>query len=272
MKNRNNLNAAGAALAILLLAGLQNLSATAPSSDVSLVWNFGTAANAAAPDSAVGVTGASLATVTPGLFAEGWLNQLTGLPGANGVWDLGNNGNIALNNSAGLTGATDHARNITVRVVQYHDSGGMYDQATVVSVPGATLESTTTSTLASAGNFGDWVVQESRWKASANTAVNTILVQGATAAKKGSVIDQVSVLAQVAAPSAQLTIQKVGGEGGQVQISWPSDFAGMELQASSNPGNANGWSKVQQTPQLSGGRYSVTVEASGAKFYRLMQP
>ena len=75
MKNRNNLTAVAAALTLLLLAGVHNLSATAPSSDVSLVWNFSTAANPAVPDSAAGVTGDSLATVTPGLFAEGWLNQ-----------------------------------------------------------------------------------------------------------------------------------------------------------------------------------------------------
>lgn len=270
MKNRMNRTASGMALALGLIAGgVQSLSAAVP---VSTVWEFATGSNSAVPDSAAGITGTSHATVSPGLFAEGWVGQLTGLPGANGVWDLGNSGTITLNNPAGIAGPNAQERNITVKVVQYHDSGGFYDQATVVSVPGATLLSNNTYTVASGGNFGNWVAQETVWQADANSAVNTILITGATGAKKGSVIDQVVVQTSVVATAPQLSIRNLGTDNRQVEISWSADYAGMDLQSTADPADASGWSKVTQTPQLSGATYSLTVEASGAKFYRLKQP
>lgn len=273
MKNRMNRTAAGVALALVLLAGgVQPVCAAASGPAVSLVWDFTSAANPAQPDAATGVSGASHATIGAGQFAEGWVSQLNGWPGT-GFWDLGNSGSITLNNSTALVASGTQRMKITVKVRQYQDSGGLgYDQSTLVSVPGATAGATSLSTVAPAGNLGDWVVQETEWTLAPNSVATTIVVQGATAPKKGTVIDQIIVQATIVAPAPALSIRKVGTDNRQVEISWSAEFAGMELEASADPGNAAGWSKVQQVPQLSGGIYSVTLEASGAKFYRLKQP
>jgi hypothetical protein len=274
MKNLMNQTLAAAALVGALLASVTSTSSANPTpATLSLTWGFGTAANPAPPDSATGVTGSPLAVIAPGQFAEGWFDQMLGLPGASGAWDLGNAGSITLNNASGLGGPADQARNITVKVVQYYDSGGFYDEHTTVSVPGAVLTSTSVSIFSPSGNFGDWVVQETHWTAAAGTPVNSIVINGATSPKKGSVIDQVMVQSSAAgAAGAQLSIRKSGTAENLVEISWSADYAGMVLEANSDLSDGNGWSAVPTAPQLSGGTYSVTVEATGAKFYRLKQP
>lgn len=273
MKNRINQTAAGVALALVLLAGgVQSVCAAASGPAVSLVWDFSSAANPAQPDSATGVTGASHATIGAGPFAEGWVSQLNGWPGS-GFWDLGNSGSITLSSTTALVASGAHHIKITVKVRQYQDSGGLgYDQSTLVSVPGATAGSTSVATVAPAGNLGDWVVQETEWTLAPNSVATTIVVQGATAPKKGTVIDQIVVQAAIVAPTPALSIRKVGTDNRQVEISWSADFADMELESTSDPANASGWSKVQQTPQLAGAVYSVTLEAGGSKFYRLKRP
>src|SRR5205823_11855001 len=115
---------------------------------------------------------------------------------------------------------------------------------------------------AGATSLGDWVVDTTQWQVPADGVVNSVSI---TSAYDGSLVDRVTIetSATVSAPP-QLTIQRVGADGRQVQISWPASYANMALESSVNPANAAGWTAVQATVQVSGNVRSVTVDAVGA--------
>jgi hypothetical protein len=241
----------------------------------SYFWQFATSANPASPDTATGGVGTAAASITPGLFSDGWLSNNAAVFGnANGIWNLGQNGEIVVSDDAGLTGTGSPAASISVQVVQYID-GGIYSSHAVVTIPGAVAVSTNSSVAPglTAGPIGGWIVDETIWSVEAGTPITSIAI--ASAVPNGSVIDSVSVQATSgsggSAPSPVLTIQ--GPVGGNVTISWSANFSNMVLESNSELTNSQGWSTVQASAQVNGNTVSVTVPAgSGTQFYRLKQP
>jgi hypothetical protein len=232
---------------------------------ISNDWRFDTGANPATPEVSAGGGGTPQATIAPGPFSSGWL-ATDDIFGANtGIWDLGRNGTITLNNSGGLTGDSSQGREITLKVSQWND-GGIYSALNTVTVPGATAVSSTVYP-ASMVDLGEWEVQETHWQAGPGSAVNSITITGAY---NGSLVDEV-VLEVSVLPPAQLTIQPIGGS--QVQLSWPDSYSTMILQSNPNVTDPQGWKSVQTQPQHNGNMLSVTVDsAASAQFFRLKQP
>src|SRR5690349_12702006 len=83
---------------------------------VTHIWSFSSSASPVASDS-----GAGTATISPGRFSSGWLENLSALTGgAGGYWDLGQSGSINLNFANGpVTNGT--IKSITVKVTQWWD-------------------------------------------------------------------------------------------------------------------------------------------------------
>ena len=108
-------------------------------------WKFANGSTQSAP---VENTGGALASVTPGSFSSGWTNH-EDLFGATsgGVWDLGSSGKITVDNVAGVVGDAGQDRVFTVKVTEWND-GGIYNESSAVSVPGAELVSSTVDTTA----------------------------------------------------------------------------------------------------------------------------
>ena len=231
-------------------------------------WKFANGSTQSAP---VENTGGALASVTPGSFSSGWTNH-EDLFGATsgGVWDLGSSGKITVDNVAGVVGDAGQDRVFTVKVTEWND-GGIYNESSAVSVPGADLVSSTVDTTATEAvnattSFGQWVVNETKWHAHANAHVSSAVITGA---QYGSVVNQVALVsnsATVVAPP-QLSINQVAG---QTVISWPSSYSDYVLESTSDLNNPQGWTAVSVGVQVNGGVASVTVDGTASQqFYRL---
>jgi hypothetical protein len=272
MPMKNDINRTTALLSALVAftVGLTTAQTSAASANISYDWQFSTSANPAPPESAVGGTGAALAAIAPGPFSGGWISNNAILGTAQGVWDLGSTGVITLANSAGLAGGSGQERLITVSVTQYQD-GGIYGQLATVSVPGAALVSSATS-VAGFTLIGQWTAAQTQWRAGAGTPVNSIVIAGVAG---GSLVDEVSMASSFSGvvQPPQLTIQRVGPDNSQVEISWPASYSNMVLQSTSAIASPLGWAPVPDQGQVSGTVRVVTVDAAGtAQFYRLKQP
>jgi hypothetical protein len=57
--------------------------------------------------------------------------------------------------------------------------------------------------------------------------------------------------------------------GGQLQISWPTDHTGWQLQAQTNNLGTN-WVNVSASAQTN--QMTLPINATGAVFFRLMRP
>jgi len=265
MKNAMNGTIAALTAAATLVVGAYVASAdTGAASVVSQQWRFATGANPAAPDAASGGAAGSLASIAPGPFASPWIASSPGFGSVQGVWDLGKNGAITLQNPAGLEVPSGEARYVTVRVVQYQD-GGIFDQLTRVSVPGATQIGTRTSQV-STTLLGEWVVAETQWRVEVGEVVSAISITGVP---DGTLVDDVSITASLASgvTGPQLTIRR---DGSNVAISWTANGASAVLESNTDPADPHGWSAVTEPVQSNGDLRSVTTGASSTvRFYRL---
>jgi hypothetical protein len=133
------------------------------------------------------------------------------------------------------------------------------------------LGSTTTPLPGSSGIFGAWNKQQTQWQIDAANPVNTVVIAGAVT---GTIIDEVKVQsASAVVQPPQLSIQRVGPNQGQIQISWPASYSNMILEASANLSNPQGWTAVPGQVVVNGDTASITLNAAGAaQFYRLKQP
>lgn len=262
---KNLLKQTAAASMILMISGLAAQSAqNLPAS--SYEWRFGTIANPALPEVSAG--GSAQASIGLGQFASGWMSTNAILGSAQGIWDLGRRGTITLSNPSGLAGNLGQERLVTISVVQYQD-GSIYNQLADISIPGASLVSSGTSTE-SVADIGDWVVAQTQWKVPAGASADFVQI---TSAYNGSLVNGVTVESTSASVSApQLSIRPLGAGNG-VEISWPDSYTGWVLESTDNAADANGWTLVGGTVQTSGGLHFVQKDASdSARFYRLKQP
>src|SRR5436309_2110537 len=107
---KNNLKPMTIVRAVLVVAATLSLARTPaalgspPPTPISYQWQFVTGASPLAPDVSTGGTGTASATITPGQFSDGWLEENPVFGYANGVWDLGRSGTITLSNASGLAG------------------------------------------------------------------------------------------------------------------------------------------------------------------------
>lgn len=233
-------------------------------------WHFNSSASPALPDLVTTPPASCQATIQPGDFASGWLDANPIFGSAQGVWDLGRLGTITCSGLGGLVGSAGQERACTVRVTQYND-GAIYNEISAVSVPGATLMSSSV-TSGGAGALGDWVTQETHWRFPPTAAADVVQI---TSAYDGSLVDQVTVetAAVVALPPPQLSIRRVGAGGNQVEVSWPAEYSTMVLESNADASDPQGWVAVELPVETSAGVSSVTVAATGtAQFYRLKQP
>jgi len=241
-------------------------AATLPAQAVVYEWQFDGDSNPATPRVSPGLKGDALAAITPGPASDGWVATNAILGDAQGVWDLGQSGSISLSFPSGL-GADGSL--VTVKVIQYSD-GGFYSASAKVAVDGAALVGTKSSVV-SPTLIGQWKVEETQWRASANGPITSISVAGV---HDGSLIDQVVVQsALVVTPPPILSIRPVGQGSTQVVVSWPTGNGGMVLEQSPDLSNPAAWQPVPQTVQTDGDVSSVTLDVIGdAQFYRLRQP
>jgi hypothetical protein len=254
-----------AALAALSsdVRGDQGSAAPLPAPAVVYDWQFAggvsPALPTASPDGAVGAQ----AVVAPGPAADGWITDNSILGDAQGVWDLGQSGTIDIRIPAAA--GAGHGLT-TVKVVQYSD-GGIYSGTAKVSVAGAALMGTKSS-VASSTLFGQWIVEETQWRASGSTPITSVSIAGL---HDGSLIDQVEVRSSLAVSQPPvLSIRPVGENNAQVEVSWPASMSGLVLEQS---GGSNGWEVVTQPVQTVGDKSSVILDlVEGARFYRLRQP
>src|ERR1035437_3215960 len=91
-------------------------------------WKFVTSAPHVTPEGG----GLATATAAPRSFSMGWTNKDSILGKADGIWDLGRNGTITLDNLSGLLGDQSLARTFTVSVVQFKNH--MYGDLATVSI------------------------------------------------------------------------------------------------------------------------------------------
>lgn len=268
MKNILNGTARAFAVAALLTVGFGIANDAAAGAIKVEVWQFNSG-NAALPaELATNTTPQGTAVVTPGNFASGWLEQNPLFGSATGVWDLGQNGTIDCSGLASLIGGPGQERTVTIKVKQYND-GAMYADYATVFVPSATLQSSKV-TAAGSGTLGAWYVEETRWKVSAAATVDAVTILGAD---YGTLVDQVSVeaAALVVLPQPKLSIRALAT--GEIEVSWPSAYNTMLLEASGDAADSQGWTPVSAPVQTSGEVSSVILEKQpGAKFYRLRQP
>ena len=245
----------------LVLAG----AAARGETDAVTQWRFDTAANPAVPEVAGDLGVGAQAVVTPGELGLGWQKQFPGFGDRTGYWDLGKGGSITFN--LAHTAAVPYARRLSVQVCQWFD-GGIYSQLAAVSAPGATSAEGNVGDV-TPGNIGGWVAIETLLTVPANTPLSSVLVSGAST---GSVIDSVSFAVDSASASPPiLSIRTLGGDTGQVEISWPLWAGSGGLETTSDLGSPN-WTPVQDQPQALPDRYAVVTSAGGAaKFFRLKQ-
>jgi hypothetical protein len=266
---KNRLNMAAITLGISLLSAQVGLAGSGVS---TFTWRYPTSANPAQMAGA-GQTGVGLANIAVGQFGVGWLQGNPVFGKASGIWDLGQNGTMTLNNVSQLIGNASQPRTFTLRVVQYID-GAIYNEFATVTVSGAqnvATSQTTLTALTTDASMGEWVAVDTQWSVPAGVTVNQVVIAGGLT---GGLINQVALTSATATfvlPSPQLTIQTISS--GEVRVSWPADNSGVVLQSTSDLNNANSWTPVGASVQTIGGVNSVTLEATSAQqFYRLAQP
>ena len=245
---------------------ITQIQATALSAGSTYEWRFDSGANPAVPEVSGG--GAAQASISPGEFSDGWIAKAKILGAAQGIWDLGKSGTIALSLPAGVVGASGL---VTVKVVQYYDHGGaLYSELATISVPGAETVNINSGVTATT-SLGGWFTDETQFRAPAGATVNSILITGASG---GSLIDSVVVEPSLSVLQPPvLSIKPAGPDNSQVTISWPANYSTMVLESTADLNDSNGWTPVQQAIQTTGDTSSVTLDAAGGvRFYRLKQP
>ena len=235
--------------------------ATTVSAGAVYEWRFDSGANPAAPEVSAG--GIAQAAISPGEFSDGWIAQAKILGAAQGIWDLGKSGTIALSLPADAVGASGL---VTVKVVQYYDQGGtLYSELATVSVPGAETVNIN-SAVTAATTMGGWFTDETQFRAAAGATVNSVLITGASG---GSLIDSVVVEPSLTVvPPPILSIQPAGPDNSQVNISWPAaNYSTMVLESTTDLNDPNGWTPVQQAVQTTGDTSSVTLDVAGGRAF-----
>jgi hypothetical protein len=263
---------AGAMFATALTLGAASDAPAAPAGQLEYSWAFATGDNPSAPATSGAGAASASAAITTGFGTIGWLSSNAALGTAAGIWDLGQNGKITLNATSSFTGASTPASELRVKVVQWID-GGIYYSHAGVSASGAHVVSTNSTPvpgISPPGGLGEWILEETVWNVDAGASVASVLVSGAN---PDSVIDSVTITAiPVGEPVLPvLTIVPVN-LGGQVKISWPTNFSSMTLQSNAEADNPSGWSPVGLPPQIDAGGNYVIIDATNAlQYYRLKQ-
>ena len=245
--------------AIAAMCALGAFSAQS-STTAQIEWRFESAGTPATPDANTTSISGALAQVNPGEMSVGWNLSQPGLDGGSGLWDLGRSGTVHLNLPAA------NLRQITVQVRQWND-GFIYSDCASVTVPGATLKSTT-QVEETTGPVGGWITQKTVWEAVGGPISGVDLTGPAT----GSVIDKVAVVTTAAAVQPLvLSIQPAGGSD-SVELSWPESAGNAVIESATDLSDPSGWSALAESAQLSNGRYSLVVATGGAaRYFRLKQ-
>jgi len=230
-------------------------------------WSFSSSSNPASPEAFTNPNGIPQAAISVGSYGTGW-SKGPFLDRTN-MWDIGLNGQISLA-IPNFGGSATSWKYLEVQVTYFSD--GTFYLPPTTSIAGATnLSSQVVNNQASGP--GVWYTAQSVWLVQPALASETVLV--ASGASQGAIINQVVIDTLCPAPGQKgvsLSIQVVGPNGGQVQISWQGGLPGVVLQSNARLDDPNGWSKVQATIQTLGCISSVTLDAvDGLRFYRLKQ-
>jgi hypothetical protein len=264
---KNTFNSSVTALIVAVTTVL--IAVCAQAATTQTVWTFDSNDTPAVPVG--GPLGSSVQAVfVPGEFSMGWLSGSPLFGAGSGLWDLGREGTITVENMTALLGEPTVSRTFSVRVVQWVDSG-IYTVPAQVSIPGAVRISRTDSPLGpvtegSAGATG-WIIEETQWRVPPGVVAGALKV---TSAHDGSIIDSLAIEAAPAAPvDLILSIQPAAGDPGSIELSWP-ESAGSATIESFNPAASTDWSPLVTAPSVVGGRYQVTVRAGdAAQLFRL---
>lgn len=232
-------------------------------------WSFGTAANPAAPDLAVGVGAQGSAAIAVGEFSIGWQAELPGMGAVSGVWDLGREGAMRLPLPALVSEPASKDRLLLVKVSQYMD-GGIYPDMATLGIVGATYVGDMFD-LGAGGNVGGWIEDQQVWRVPAGATAAEVVLLGAF---NGSLIDRISIEAgEDAVVPVQLGIRALAGEPRQMEITWNAAPGAYVLQSSLSLETGAAWELVDAPVDLAGTLHTVRVNATeAARFFRLVKP
>ena len=234
------------------------------------LWKFATSAASVTPVSG----GSATATASPGSFSSSWTAHNSILGNANGIWDLGRNGTIALDNLPNFSASPGQSQLVTIGVVQF--TGGPYNGLATITIPGAHCVhtnqlATVISSLGSPDAWGDWVLNETQWSLPPGVTASSVVI---TSAYNGSLVNQVTLASTSIATTVvgpQLTIQWLGVSQSKVQVSWSASLTN-QLQVTADLSHPH-WVAVSAAVTTAGGFNSVTLDATAAaQFYQLAQP
>jgi hypothetical protein len=245
-----------------LAAATMLMGSQAVGGERSAAWRFDTA-EGSSPEANSGFTGAHC-QVNVGANGLAWNQTFPGTGGADGLYDLGQSGNIELSLPNGLV--TGPAQ-LTVKVRQWYD-GWIFGQLVSVQVPGANFANTTVLQL-TPGNVGGWVTTEWVWDVPPGVKASSVTVTGPSA---GAVVDEVSLKAPEAIPVAPfvLTIEPVSGEPGSLELSWPEAAGVAAVESTTDLSDPGSWSPVEGAAELVNDRYTVRTGSSGpVRYFRL---
>ena len=154
-------------------------------------WQFTESNNPAAvpPDSVANPFGAPQATVVPGPFSSGYIASDPFLGCAQGIWDLGQTGKVALAIPNLGCPASGSYKYVQAQLTQYRD--GNYNASADVSIAGGTLAGRHHAVVATNSFGGQWLVEQTVWRLGPPSPPSETIV--ITAAPRGSLIDQVVV-------------------------------------------------------------------------------
>jgi len=166
-------------------------------------WTFDDATNPVELDNAYGT---ATATITPGEFGEGWLDEL-GFDEQEGIWDIGGtDGSIVLD--IDNRPETDEFKEIWLQVTYYKFSG--FSDVPTIEVVGADYVEGQTLVVEedpyAPGN--GWFLDQSIWRIEPNPMNEQIILTGALV---GSRIDQIVVDTICIPEPATMGLFAIGG-------------------------------------------------------------
>ena len=154
-------------------------------------WSFGVSNNPASlvAELVTNLYGAPSASVAPGAFSSGYIEEDPFLGCVQGIWDLGRSGTMTFNVPNNPSASGGSYKYVQVQVTQYRDSSIYITNATV-TIAGGVKVSQQQQVILTTGIGAQWVVDKTIWRLTPSPAAESVVL---TAGVNGSLIDQVTL-------------------------------------------------------------------------------
>ena len=184
-------------------------------------WSFGISNNPAslAAELVTNAFGTPTASISPGAFSDGYIEEDSFFGCVQGIWDLGQNGSMTFNIPNTTSGSVGAYKYVQVQVAQFRDTS-IYTSNAVVSISGGTRVSKQEQVVSTNSYGGQWVMEKTIWRLGPpSPASETIVVTGGI---YGALIDQVTVdtlMVDFSSPS-DLTFNADAGQCSKSNVTW----------------------------------------------------